>query len=93
MKNKLREDIKDFFFGLVVYIRPNVNVDEYTSVGSLELDDIDFTMLAIECEEKYKIIVDEKILLNSFFLKDIIDYLITLIDSKENTYCQVIKHS
>lgn len=92
MKNKMREEIKDFFFGLVVYIRPNVNIDEYTSVGSLELDDIDFTMLAIECEEKYKIIVDEKTLFNSFFLKDIIDYLIELVKLKETIYCQVTKH-
>lgn len=88
----MREEIKDFFFGLVVYIRPNVNIDEYTSVGSLELDDIDFTMLAIECEEKYKIIVDEKTLFNSFFLKDIIDYLIELVKLKETIYCQVTKH-
>lgn len=88
----MREEIKDFFFGLVAYIRPNVNIDEYTSVGSLELDDIDFTMLAIECEEKYKIIVDEKTLFNSFFLKDIIDYLIELVKLKETIYCQVTKH-
>lgn len=88
----MRDEIKDFFFGLIVYIRPNVNIEEYTSVGSLELDDIDFTMLAIECEEKYKIIVDEKILFNSFFLKDIIDYLIELVKSKETIYYQVTKH-
>lgn len=74
------QNIKDFISGLIIYIRPDVNLEDDTPVGLLQLDDIDFTMLAIELEEKYKIIIDEKALSSLFFFYEIIDYVVALID-------------
>jgi len=80
MNKKSYDDVKAFILELIIYIRPDHAVEDNTPLGMLALDDIDFTMIAIELEEKYKIIVDEKILAGMFFFYEIIDYVIALID-------------
>lgn len=86
MNKKLYIDLKNFFLELLTYIKPNMNIDENTPFGALKLEDIDFTLIAIECEDKYKIMVDEKVISNCFFIQDAIDYLINLLEIKNKTY-------
>lgn len=89
MNNERYEEVKDFIFGILAYIRPNMNINENTPLGTFELDDIDLTMIAIECEEKYQILVYEKTIANSFFLQELITYIVNLIDEKEKTFYQL----
>ncbi len=86
MNKKIYIDLKDFFLELLTYIKPNMNIDENTPFGALKLEDIDYTLIAIECEEKYQIMVDEKIIASCFFIQDAIDYLMNLLDIKSKTY-------
>lgn len=86
MNKKLYNELKIFFLELLTYIKPNMNIDENTPFGALKLEDIDFTLIAIECEEKYQIIVDEKIIANCFFIQDAINYLIDLLEIRHKNY-------
>lgn len=86
MNKKLYVDLKDFFLELLTYIKPNMNIDENTPFGTLKLEDIDYTLIAIECEDKYQIVVDEKIIANCFFIQDAIDYLTNLLEERSKTY-------
>jgi hypothetical protein len=86
MNKKLYEELKIFFLELLTYIKPNMNIDENTPFGSLKLEDIDFTLIAIECEDKYQIMVDEKVIATCFFIQDAIDYLANLLEIKNKTY-------
>lgn len=86
MKDKLYIELRNFFLELLTYIKPNMNIDGHTPLGSLKLEDIDFTLIAIECEEKYQIIVDEKKFASCFFVQDAIDYLFNLLEIKSKTY-------
>lgn len=80
MNKKSYQEIKDFILQLITYIRPDFIIEDATPLGTLHLDDIDFTMLAIELEEKYRIIVNEKTLSEMFFFYEIVDYVTTLIN-------------
>jgi hypothetical protein len=79
MNKKSVKEIKDYFFSLLIYIRPNSIITEDTSFGELELEDIDYTLIAIECEETFKVVVDENVLINCFFVDDALQYLISLV--------------
>jgi acyl carrier protein len=80
MNHKSYQEIKEFISELIIYIRPEATIEDSTPIGILRLDDIDFTMIAIEIEEKYKIIVDEKTLSNIFFFHEMIEYIVSLIN-------------
>jgi hypothetical protein len=82
MNKTLYIDLKEFFFEILTYIRPNMTIEEHTPIGSLKLEDIDFTLIAIECEDKYQIMVDEKELANCLFIQDILEYLMKLLQDK-----------
>ncbi len=79
MNKKSVKEIKDYFFSLLIYIRPNSAITEDTPCGELELEDIDYTLIAIECEENFKVVVDENVLINCFFVEDALQYLISLV--------------
>ena len=86
MNKKLYLELKNFFLELLTYIKPDLNIDENTPFGALKLEDIDYTLIAIECEDKYQIMVDEKVMASCFFIQDGIDYLINLLENKNKTY-------
>lgn len=86
MNKKFHDEIKEYVLGLLTYIRPNFSIDENTMFSELALEDIDFTLIAIECEENFKVIVDENILSNCFFVKDVLDYLISLLKEQNQSF-------
>jgi hypothetical protein len=86
MNKKLYMDLKEFFLEILTNIRPNMTIEEHTPIGSLKLEDIDFTLIAIECEDKYQIMVDEKSLSGCLFIQDALEYLINLLEIKDKTY-------
>lgn len=88
--NKDFLELKDFFLSLLAYIRPDIAIDISTPFTILKLNDIDYTLLSIECEEKYQIIVDEDLLTNFILVKDALHYLEDLIRIKKKTYYSVI---
>lgn len=83
-------DLVDFFLSLLAYIRPDMNIDLNTMFLSLKLENIDYTLISIECEEKYKIIVEEQTLLSCIFVRDAITYLEGLLVDKKKNYYDII---
>lgn len=83
-------ELSDFFLSLLTYIRPEVNIDLNTSFLSLKLENIDYTLISIECEEMYKIIVDENFLLHCVVVKDAINYLFNLLKLKKKNYYDIV---
>ena len=83
-------DLVDFFLSLLAYIRPDMNIDLNTIFLSLKLENIDYTLISIECEEKYKIIVDEQTLASCIFFRDAITYLEGLLVNKKKNYYEII---
>jgi hypothetical protein len=83
-------DLVDFFLSLLAYIRPDMNIDLNTIFLSLKLENIDYTLISIECEEKYKIIVDEQTLASCIFVRDAITYLEGLLVDKKKNYYEII---
>ena len=43
MNKKSYQEIKDFILQLITYIRPDFIIEDATPLGTLHLDDIDFT--------------------------------------------------
>lgn len=83
-------DLVDFFLSLLAYIRPDMNIDLNTMFLSLKLENIDYTLISIECEEKYKIIVEEQTLVSCIFVRDAITYLEGLLVDKKKNYYDII---
>lgn len=83
-------DLVDFFLSLLAYIRPDMNIDLNTMFLSLKLENIDYTLISIECEEKYKIIVEEQALVSCIFVRDAITYLEGLLVDKKKNYYDII---
>jgi acyl carrier protein len=83
-------DLVDFFLSLLVYIRPEMIIDLDTFFLSLKLENIDYTLISIECEEKYKVVVDEKKLQGCLRVQDAIVYLEELLEEKKKNYYDLI---
>jgi hypothetical protein len=83
-------DLVDFFLSLLAYIRPDMNIELETMFLSLKLESIDYTLISIECEEKYRIVVDEGVLGSCVFVKDAIFYLETLLEERKRNYYDII---
>lgn len=83
-------DLVDFFLSLLAYIRPDMNIDLNTMFLLLKLENIDYTLISIECEEKYKIIVEEQTLASCIFVRDAITYLEGLLVDKKKNYYDII---
>ncbi len=83
-------DLVDFFLSLLAYIRPDMNIDLDTMFLSLKLENIDYTLISIECEEKYRVIVDEQALGSCIFVRDAILYLEGLLVEKKKNYYDII---
>jgi acyl carrier protein len=82
MNRKKYTDIKNFFFELLAYIKPGISFDEDSLLSIFELDDVDYTFLAIELEEKYSASVEEDALRECFSLKDVVTYIYTATESE-----------
>lgn len=89
--NKEFLELTDFVLGLLAYIRPDMTIELFTPFMNLKLDSIDFTLISIECEEKYQIIVDEEILGNCMIVNDALVYLFDLLKLKKKTYYDIVK--
>jgi acyl carrier protein len=71
----MEKSVNKYLIGLLKSMCPDKNIDEKTSLALLELEDIDYTELAIELEEKYEILLDELKIEKMLIVKEIIDYV------------------
>lgn len=75
---KNRDKVKAFLFKIMGNILPeDINYDdEEIILKDLELEDIDYTEIAIECEEEFEIILDEIYMEEKLkTVRDLIDYI------------------
>jgi acyl carrier protein len=75
--------VSTFLINLLKTIRPDIEIKRETMVVALELEDIDFTEIAVECEDEFEIILDELHIEKLSTVEDIINYIETEVKYKE----------
>ena len=71
----MRQKIRDLVFNIINQNYSDLEITESSLLQDLPLEDIDYTEIAIECEEKFDIILDEFKMEKMINLKELIDYI------------------
>ena len=82
----MNNEIKNFILEILTAIRPEYEINEYIPFAELKLDEIDYTLIAIECEEKFQIHLDEKVFFDFIYIKDAIHYISDLLELKKTSH-------
>jgi len=75
--------VSNFLIGLLKTIKPEFEIKNETLISDLDLEDIDFTEIAVECEDEFEIILDELHIEKLKTVEEIINYIETEIKYKE----------